>query len=246
MNIEKECGLELSRMGVSGVVFEPLNEWEGTRKHSGCYAGDFSAGDKAVYFGSLCIDGPVTVVTWEPDKWLYQGCVGDYHLRHGLVPVYSERYPGTRFWWVHPCQLKHVGRAPKSYIYEEIFRSVQKENHERERKRAKAMKYAVASTVLSTASAVLSVTDNPVSGPASEVVAAICLGCLLGTLLIYHLFLRRVDDAIDSRVIFSSNGTAATLTPGSVAKLAQKAALEFSPDLAKNDVRELPNRGSTT
>jgi hypothetical protein len=111
-------------------------------------------------------------------------------------------------------------------IQEELFEAIRKENLERERRRVKAVKYAVAAAVLSTASAILAVTDNPVSGTPSLIVAAICLGCLLGTLLISWLFLRRVDDARDSRVIFSANGSA-TLAPGAVARLMQKTLDEY-------------------
>jgi len=70
-----------------------------------CYLGKFCAGDKYTYHGPLSIDGAVTVVEWEPERWASEGCVGNFNFRRGLVPVFSARYPETRFWWVAPCRL---------------------------------------------------------------------------------------------------------------------------------------------
>jgi hypothetical protein len=76
------------------------------------YAGGYAPGDAATYRGPLAIDGEVTVVKWEPSKWrITSENLGQYKLRHGLVPVYSARFPSTYFWWVHPCQLTRHNAA---------------------------------------------------------------------------------------------------------------------------------------
>ena len=60
----------------------------------------FKPFDVYEYRGPLPIDGIVVVVEWSPDR-----CVGNYEFREGLVPVYSDKFPATRFWWAAPCQL---------------------------------------------------------------------------------------------------------------------------------------------
>lgn len=67
---------------------------------------NFYIGETCIYHGPLPIDGDVTVIRWEPNKWKEEGYVGDFTFRSGLVPVYSTKFPSTIFWWVSPFQLK--------------------------------------------------------------------------------------------------------------------------------------------
>ena len=68
-------------------------------------------GNVLTYHGPLPIDGEVTVVEWEPEKWKEEGLVGNYRFRPGLIPVFSNKFPETKFWWVHPNQLKPVSNS---------------------------------------------------------------------------------------------------------------------------------------
>lgn len=73
-----------------------------------CYADSFYPGDELFYNGPLPIDGKVVVVKWEPSKWIKEGCIGDYRFRPGLIPVYSEKFPKTKFWWVSKFQVSEA------------------------------------------------------------------------------------------------------------------------------------------
>lgn len=77
------------------------------------YAGVFAPGERLVYCGPLPIAGAVTVVTWDPIKWQEAGYVGSYGFRNGLVPVYSEKFPRTAFWWASPGQLSRTTQETK-------------------------------------------------------------------------------------------------------------------------------------
>ena len=74
---------------------------------------DFKPGDECIYSGASPIAGPVTVVAWTPERWAAQGCEGNYTFRRGLVPVFSAKFPATRFWWAAPHQLTRIA-APES------------------------------------------------------------------------------------------------------------------------------------
>lgn len=69
------------------------------------YAGGFVPGDVCKYNGVLPIGRTVSVVKWEPEKWSDEGCDGCFTFRKGLVPVFSQKFPETKFWWVSPIQL---------------------------------------------------------------------------------------------------------------------------------------------
>jgi hypothetical protein len=71
-------------------------------------ASHFRAGDECIYRGAMPIMGPVTVVAWTPERWAAQGCEGNYTFRCGLVPVFSAKFPATRFWWAAPQELTKV------------------------------------------------------------------------------------------------------------------------------------------
>ena len=70
------------------------------------YSGGFKPGDTCKYTGILDIEGIVSVVKWDPEKWWGEKSLDNF--KHGMVPVHSEIYPDVRYWWVAPHQLKIV------------------------------------------------------------------------------------------------------------------------------------------
>ena len=70
------------------------------------YAGGFAAGDVCEYNGILSIGRRVTVVEWTPEKWWGEEYSDNFIT--GMVPIYSELFPETKFWWACPHQLKII------------------------------------------------------------------------------------------------------------------------------------------
>jgi hypothetical protein len=79
-----------------------------TKYDFSCYCGEFFPGDRCTYVGMLPIGNDVTVVAWEPFKWMNEGCIGNFSFRMGLVPVFSKEFSEIRFWWASPTQLKKI------------------------------------------------------------------------------------------------------------------------------------------
>jgi hypothetical protein len=65
----------------------------------------FKSGDEIRTAGGVLPFGEAgRVVEWDTD-WENNE---RGRFRDGLVPVFILAYPGTAFWWFHPCQLRHV------------------------------------------------------------------------------------------------------------------------------------------
>lgn len=72
------------------------------------YPEGFKPGDVCQVLYHPILEGEVTVVEWTPYTWEAEGCVGNYTFRPGLIPVFSPKFPATKFWWATPLELKVV------------------------------------------------------------------------------------------------------------------------------------------